>query len=310
MMRNDGLESSIGRGKQRTILKIKSHVGQRAGFTMLELLVVVGIIAVLIAIIIPAVGAAKRTTRTAICASNLRQLGLHTNNFLIDNRGKMFNYVWYNNVGDMWINQLVPYGNLDRERFCPEANSAPYNSSSLSSSAAFLPGAGNHDAWVSDGPTTTPFSEGLLLPSDIAYWATQVTAKLKGAVPVGSYGINGWCYATTSGIPGRDTNQAMHWPFPATGNVAKIPLYADEPWVDSWPYSSDPAPADPGKFTNDAGMGRFCIARHGQAVNIVFVDDHVEKVPLPNLWTLQWSPNTGGNTWPANPPYVPPSSSN
>jgi prepilin-type N-terminal cleavage/methylation domain-containing protein/prepilin-type processing-associated H-X9-DG protein len=45
------------------------------GFTIIELIVVVGIIALLIAILIPAVGSARETAKTALCQSNMRQMG-------------------------------------------------------------------------------------------------------------------------------------------------------------------------------------------------------------------------------------------
>jgi prepilin-type processing-associated H-X9-DG protein len=37
------------------------------------------------------------------------------------------------------------------------------------------------------------------------------------------------------------------------------------------------------------GMRRFCLARHGRAINIVFMDWHAETVPLPELWRLKWN---------------------
>lgn len=55
-------------------------------FTLIELLVVISIIALLVGILLPALGAARRSARTAVCASNIRQISIGLLSYAQDNK--------------------------------------------------------------------------------------------------------------------------------------------------------------------------------------------------------------------------------
>ena len=99
-------EGSIGRQSGLLLGWIRRHISKQEGFTLIELLVVISIIALLLAILMPALQRIKSQAKAVACQSNLRQWGLCFKMYTDDNNGRFSNVT---RVKWNWYRTLSPY---------------------------------------------------------------------------------------------------------------------------------------------------------------------------------------------------------
>lgn len=264
----------------------------RGGFTLIELLVVIAIIALLMSILMPALSRAKGQTQAAVCLSNLHQWGLVWNMFLTDRDGRVpENLFWWASEEDPL---LWPYFEDEKLLLCPSATKPR---------GALVPG---------DSQRGGKFN------AHASWWhAYEVTWRTIGAPGkhyLISYGRNGYCTHDTGNVRGRKAadGQEVVWGVVnilVAKEAARVPLVLDCTGSGSCPCPEDKPPEYDGQIyfsepTNVNEIRGFCINRHNEHVNGVFLDFHARKIGLKQLWTLKWHrawPDIDLNTidWPA-----------
>ena len=81
--------------------------GRRRAFTLVELLVVIAIIGILVALLLPAIQAAREAARRAQCSNNLRQIGLAVQNYHDSMKSLPPMRVW--DADRTWLALILPY---------------------------------------------------------------------------------------------------------------------------------------------------------------------------------------------------------
>jgi prepilin-type N-terminal cleavage/methylation domain-containing protein/prepilin-type processing-associated H-X9-DG protein len=245
-------------------------MSKQKGFTLIELLVVISIIALLLSILMPSLRKVRDQAKSVVCQSNLRQWGVIYLMYTMDNNGYFSDWVTPPPAdGRNWIKVLRQYYMMGDIRLCPRvtklANPLPLGS--VEHPPGWVPFGSKFQAWGAF-PESDPFWE---------------------AGDYGSYGFNDWLYNPPACY---DPKILIHltkdfWRRTDAVKIASnTPVFLDCIWVGAGPYHDDLPPRPEGNHWHN--MTRFCINRHNEAVNSVFVDGSVRKVGLKELWRLNW----------------------
>lgn len=158
-------------GNLKRILSVARN-RKRHGFTLVELLTVVAVIAVLAALLLPAVSRARENGQRASCINNLRQIGIAFNVYLLEHRDTYpaaqdpihsdpAYWLW---MGRGWRMLLSPYIPGDKEKpgvfFCPSdqrsSSAEVFERTSYAYSMAFYHSPEQIDGMTSPADTYSP----------------------------------------------------------------------------------------------------------------------------------------------------------
>ena len=244
-----------------------------AGFTLTELLVVVGLIALLISLLMPALNRARAASNAVTCLSNLRQMGMAWSNYVTENHGRLPEYLWQTPANPdvawraYWLGILETYKVHDDTILCPAARDViPFNQNRGYGSAAY--------AWT--GKYQSP---GTVVRYNVATYRDSSYGYNRYLTVGGGFGTNGLASRITS-----------------VRQLCDVPVFMDAIFADFRPTNgSEGSPvASPPNLRGDSFPAnapdhwRFLIARHGRGVNTAMADGSARWVPLEETYALRW----------------------
>ena len=220
------------------------------GFTLIELMVVISIIALLMAILMPTLSRAKELAAEVACMSNLKQWGVVYSMFTSEHNSRF--------PSQGFVVDKSYWENLDL-LFCPLATKS-YDEGGRNPIAA----------WKVEG-TEKGVSKGSF---GVNNWCGDDRGQ-----PLGGYKDALWITADHKG------SERIPLFFDCF-SLYVAPLYTDQPPVFSG--QNPPFWASGGWGHGEDAMRGACIDRHNGYINMLFVDYSVRKAGLKELWYLRW----------------------
>jgi prepilin-type N-terminal cleavage/methylation domain-containing protein/prepilin-type processing-associated H-X9-DG protein len=255
------------------MVKRPSTTGARRGFTLVELMVVIGLIAVLVSLLLPVVDRMRSAARGVACLSNLRQMGVAWTMYTSANRGRLMDYVWNTPMtpdlswNGHWLGVLEQHGVRGEALLCAEARD-PWGD------AANRGHGGAQFAWT-----------GRFGANGTAVKFNTVTYR------VGSYGFNRFLTAG-NGFGQRGTSTKIT----SVRCPSEVPLFMDCAYADVLPDNG--SPEQPVSLPPDVRAGvvtlespehwRFLMARHRTGINVCMADGSARWVALADTYLLTW----------------------
>lgn len=277
----------------------------RHGFTLTELFVAIGAIAVLASLVVPVASKARAAANAASCLSNLRQMGAAFTMYEMENQSALVQYSWSTTstlhpaYNEYWFGILDHYGVRAEGILCPSANSPLFSDPFTPAGRATLGYGTAFNCWTGQfGPNGTAIT-----------LVTPIRNVSSGIYRNGSYGYNHHLTSQSAGLGGWGTSGNVS-SLLQIHDLGNIPAFMDCVFADVGPdnYSATVPQALPNDLSGVAAMPgqpgtahptelwKLLIARHGTAINVGMADGSARLVPLTDLFMLTW--NAGWQKYP------------
>jgi prepilin-type N-terminal cleavage/methylation domain-containing protein/prepilin-type processing-associated H-X9-DG protein len=259
-----------------------------AGFTLVELLVVIGIIAVLIGILLPSLQGARRSAAAVKCASSLRQIGMAYNQYAIDNKNAWPIAVFKTTTPDpsgvqehRWNDMIAKYltklpikdyNDITKLRLssvlwgCPSYDkSFEYNDTVLADRV--WNGYGMN--YYTKAPVITTYNAGTKTPGNLAYIDYPASS-------IGTWWkVSGWTHPAVRGLIADSNAHLLQGPGTFSRTTGLVPPYNAQAsgafYVDARRHLSSNTPKQ-------------AALNSKRGINMLFCDGHVSAVTAVEAW--------------------------